>query len=76
MEVQMAKIRPTRRTTLKLKRTLAKYQEEYYVNDQAILAGQCDDEERQKFLDKEIKAICNLLNYDFVKTMEQYYDNK
>ena len=70
----MAKIKPTRRTTLKLKRTLARYQEEYYINDQAILAGQCDDEERQKFLDKEIKAICNLLNYDFVKKRADIID--
>ena len=72
----MPTIKPTRPTELKLKRTLARYQEEYYINDQAILAGQCDDEERQKFLDQEIKAICNLLNYDFIQTMEQYYDNK
>ena len=72
----MPTIKPTRPTELKLKRTLARYQEEYYINDQAILAGQCDDEKRQQFLSKEIKAICNLLNYDFVTTMEQYYENK
>ena len=72
----MPTIKPTRVTELKLKRTLLRYQEEYYINDQAILAGQYDDDKRQQFLNREIQAICNLLNYDFETTMEQYYENK
>ena len=72
----MPTIKPTRVTELKLKRTLLRYQEEYYINDQAILAGQYDDDKRQQFLNREIQAICNLLNYDFITTMEEYYENK
>lgn len=72
----MHNLKPTRQTSLKLKRTLSQYLEEYHVNEMAILAGQYDDESRQSFLLREIKAICNLLHYDYELTMENYYDTQ